>query len=755
MELIKTELRAESLAVEETLFHVANGYLGVRGSLEEGCPEGVLSIRGCYINGFYDTVELHYPEKFHGFPEQAQRMIRLPDVQTVRLWLDGEEFSPFHGELLDYRRALNTEEGVTRRQMHWRGRGGAVIVTVTRMASFARPELFLTLYEVESAGFEGEIKLVSGVDCAVFNHVDPSDPRLASDRRQNIFFEGAEVCGDYALARCRTGASGLALAVCQRHRLSAEGNADSRLTDTGFEIRLTARMRKGERLVLEKYTLLSDSRRQPDPAGYALAAAAECVSVGAAALLEEQRKFLSEFWSVARADISGCPEIREGMEFNLYQLLQSAGRDAVGSVAAKGLSGEGYEGHYFWDAEIYVLPFFLFTRPDIARLLLDFRYAGLESARRHARLLGHQSGALYPWRTITGSECSSYYPSGSAQYHITGDVAHSFLQYYRATGDLDYMAEKGAEVLLETARFWLGTGHYDRAGRFCIQTVTGPDEYTCLVNNNYYTNRCAQYNLRASVEVYEALERAGLHRAVQEKTGIDWEELDDFLRAADAMYLPYAEELDIHMQDDSFLDKPLWDIAATPKENFPLLLHYHPLFLYRHQVCKQADTVLAHFLFEEGVQESTMLHSYEYYERITTHDSSLSSCVFSIMASRLGFAGKAYRYFLDTVRADLDNVHGNTRDGLHIANLGGTWLALACGFAGLRLRADGLHFRFTLPAEWDGYSFCVRYRNSLLRLRVRRDAAEIILEQGEAVTVFVGDRQYSIHGTVAVEGVVG
>lgn len=765
MKLIRTGLHADSFQADETLFHVANGYLGVRGNLEEGRPEGFPTIRGCYINGFYDTVGIHYHEKLFGFPEDAQRLVNLPDVQTMRIFLNGEEFSPLFGDLLECERTLDTDDGVVKRRMRWRGAGGeTAALEITRMASFTRPELFLTVYSLLSEDFEGEVEIVSEVNCDVYNFVDKSDPRVASDSKKHLFFDRAEIIGgtDHvggaALARCHTGVSGLELAVCQKHLAASSGAAlgsgtaaipgaaagpgavasvQSRITESGFETRIAAHLSAGGRITVEKYTIMSDSRRQADPAWHALEMAEGCAAAGSVVLLEEQKAYLDKFWGTSRAEISGCPEICDDMEFNIYQLLQSAGRDAVGNVASKGISGEGYEGHYFWDTEIYIFPFFLFTQPEIAQNLLDFRCNTLGAAKEHARDMGHKKGALYPWRTISGGECSSYFPAGSAQYHITGDVAYSFIQYYYATGDLGYMAEKGAAVLLETARLWIDTGNYGRDGKFHIHDVTGPDEYTCIVSDNYYTNRCAQYNLRGAVEIYGLLKKAGLDGDVNRQTGFDERELDGFTRAAAAMALPYDEKLGIHMQDASFLDKPIWDIASTPKEDFPLLLHYHPLYLYRHQICKQADTILSHFLFEDGVPEEVMRRSYEYYEKITAHDSSLSSCVFSVMASRLGFTNEAYEFFLDAVRTDLDNTHGNTKDGLHIANLGGAWLSLVCGFAGLRLKADGLHFRFTLPEQWDGYTFRIRYHGSLLRAMVKRGCAELYLEGGKAITVFV------------------
>jgi len=737
MKLTRTKWDAKSLALDETLFHTANGYLGVRGCFEEGCPEGTATIRGCYINGVYDTVPLSYPERLFGFPEEAQRLVNLPDVQTMRLFLDGEEFSLFGGgDVLAYERVLDTDSGTVSRKIRWKSPKGATVdIEITRVASFVRQELFLTLYSVTSVDFDGEIELISSVDCNVSNFVDASDPRVASERLRHIFPKTAKFSRGVGVVECRTGVSDICIAICQQHCISRDADINTSVVDSGIETRIKTRLQPTDGFLVEKFTTLSDSRRQENPRTYAREVLADAVATGSEELLQEQSDFLADFWRGAKVEINGCSKLQDGMEFNMYQLLQSAGHDSITSVASKGISGEGYEGHYFWDTEIYIFPFFLYTRPQIAKNLLGFRYNTLDGARAHAAIMGHTRGALYPWRTISGSECSSFFPAGSAQYHLTGDVAHAFMQYYYATGDMDFMAAKGLEVLIETARLWLDAGNFGADGKFHIHSVTGPDEYTCCVSDNYYTNRCAQHNLWGAVEIYNLLKDAG--RLGQLKIAFDEQELADFTYAADEMFLPYDNDLGIHAQDSSFLQKPVWDLAATPKEKFPLLLHYHPLYLYRYQVCKQADTVLAHFLFEDGVTDDIMRRSYEYYDKITTHDSSLSGCVFGIMASRLGLGEKAYEYFVDTVCGDLDNIHGNTRDGLHVANLGGAWLAVVCGFAGLRLRNDGLYFRFTLPREWDAYSFHVRYRGSLLKVTVNRQGGGVELISGAAVPVII------------------
>jgi len=734
----------EKLLIDETLFHVANGYLGVRGNLEEGSDDPK-SIRGCYINGFYDSVELSYPERLYGFPQHAQRMINLPDVQTMKVLFNGNMLA----NAIECERELDTSLGITKRRMKYAVDSGYITATFIRMASFTHSELFLTLLEIEAENITGNLEIHAGIDCNVENYTNPDDPRVAAEAIKHFSMTKAEKLVDGGFVKCTTSGSGLDFAVVQRLKVS-NGQIEAGKTSDGIGIKVSSieinANAKGPEatIVIEKYTALSDSRRQSNPFKHAMEITEKCMTIGVESLIEEQKAYLDEFWNVAAIETEGFAEAQEALEFNLYQLLQSTGRDGLSSIAAKGISGEGYEGHYFWDSEIYIFPFFLFTKPEIAKSMLDYRYSILDGAKAHAEIMGHTKGALYPWRTISGSECSSYYPSGSAQYHINGDIAHAFMQYWYATADMDYMAHKGAEVLVETARLWLDVGHYDSKGKFNIHAVTGPDEYTCVINNNYYTNRCAQANLQGAADICKMLWQENAAEQVENATGITLEEVELFEKAAANMLLPYDEERNIHAQDDSFLEKRIWDISQTPKEKFPLLLHYHPLHLYRHQVCKQADTVLAHVLYEDGVEESTMLNSFNYYEKITTHDSSLSKCAFCIMASRLGMDDKAYDYFNDILWTDIKDLHGNVKDGLHTANLGGSWLAVVMGFAGMRINEKGLHFKFTQPEKWDKTSFRLRYLDCLLNIQMDCGKVTINLEEGKSVKIFIDETQFQL-----------
>ena len=418
---------------------------------------------------------------------------------------------------------------------------------------------------------------------------------------------------------------------------------DGQRAGQAFELEVAA----GQHLRLTKYGAYFSSRDYPaaELAGLARTALAAARSAGFEALCDAQQQYLADFWEHADVEIAGDDALQQGMRFNQFHLLQSVGRDGKTNIAAKGMTGEGYEGHHFWDTEIYIFPFFLYSKPEIARKLLEYRYAGLPKARERARELSHAKGALYPWRTIDGEECSAYFPAGTAQYHINADIAYSIKLYFEATGDIDYVAAAGLEIVLETARIWVGIGGYDRAGRFCINEVTGPDEYTALVNNNYYTNAMAQMHLRFAAEMADLLRtrRPTDFARIASAIALESFEAGEWLRAAGRMALPYDAALGIHEQEDSFLTKKAWDFAGTPKQNYPLLLNYHPLVIYRHQVCKQADVVLALLLLSDQFTLEDKKRDFDYYEAVTTHDSSLSSCIFSIIASEAGYVDQGLR----------------------------------------------------------------------------------------------------------------
>jgi alpha,alpha-trehalose phosphorylase len=722
-----------NVALLETLFTVGNGYIGMRGTHEEGAPA---ALEGTYLNGFFDTEPIRYPEAAFGLAHTNEFMLRVPNAKCVAVILDGERFSFDSGELLAYRRMLDLRAGVLERVIEWAAPSGKRLrIESRRLVSFTHRQVAAIEYRVTPLDAAGTVEFITGIDDQVSNMQAGADPRVGSAvSGPSLLLEKREHGCARSLVLQRTRHSGFLLATASHVELAgAHGVAAATADGQALKLRLA----QGQCAALTKYITYVTSRDFAEKKVEAQAhRELDAVRVtGFAALVAQQRAFLADYWRHADVEIEGDDALQQGVRFNQYHLLQSVGRDGKTNIAAKGVTGEGYEGHYFWDTEIYVFPYFLFNRPDIARGLLGYRYDGLAKARERAREMAHPRGALYPWRTIAGNECSAYFPAGTAQFHINADVAYSIRLYYQATGDLDFIAAMGAEIVLETARIWLGIGDYDRDGAFCLHCVTGPDEYTALVDNNYYTNAMARMHLRFAVQLAQLLaaERPQAWARLAAALSFDAGELARMQAAADAMKLPYDAALGIHPQDDSFLSKRPWDIAATPAEKFPLLLHFHPLVIYRHQVCKQADVVLALLLLSDEFTRDEKRRDFDFYERVTTHDSSLSSCIFSIIAAEVGHEDKAYRYFMETARLDLDDRHGNTGHGIHTAAMAGTWLGVACGFGGLRLHDGVAHFEPRLPARWRSYRFQVQLHGCWLQVRVCADGVEYTLAGGDAL----------------------
>lgn len=734
------------ILVDESLFFTGNGYLGVRGNFEEGLPAGQKTIRGTYINAFHDSVPIPYGEKHVAFPDTQQKLLNIIDAQTIELFFGDERFSLTAEGIVSFERRLHLDQGFSERIVEWRSPSGKNIkLTFKRLVSFIDQEVFIQRVEIESPDYTGPVRIVSTINGDVMNFVDENDPRVGSGHAKLLHVTHVEHTGQISYVECETTTTKLKTACAAVHYVSAPSYTRQDYQDAGL-IKAEFIFDFTGDAAFEKKNVFVDTLRHGNQLLTASFERQKNLSgKNFQAFLQEQIAYLHTFWQLSDVVISGDKAIQEGIRFNLFSLLQSTGRDCFSNIAAKGLSGEGYEGHYFWDTEIYMFPVFLMTQPEIAKRLLVYRYSILDFARDHAKEMGHRQGALFPWRTISGTECSSYYPSGSAQYHISADIAYSFIQYYLVTHDLEFIKDFGAELLFETARLWLDTGHFD-GECFKIDAVTGPDEYTCLVNNNYYTNVMAKHNLRWAAKLHHLLEEedSGALATVAKKVGLKSTEVALWKKAAAQMYLPYDVDRKINPQDDTFLQKAVWNLAATPKEEFPLLLHYHPLIIYRYQVCKQADTVLAHFLLEDEQSLETIRNSYQYYEKITTHDSSLSTCIFSIMASKLRDYEKAYQYFIETARLDLDNTHGNTKDGLHMANMGGTWLAIVFGFAGLRIKEDGISFSPALPGQWEGYCFSLHYQGRKLQLEKTVCQTIIKLLDGDRLTLKVFNRPYQL-----------
>ncbi|MGE5550110.1 MAG: glycoside hydrolase family 65 protein [Bacteroidota bacterium] len=737
-------LDLDKISLYESLFALGNGYIGTRGTFEEGLAVNG-SCEGTYLNGFYETSAITYGEIAYGYPEINQSMLNVTNGKVIQLYLEEEPLDMLTGEILFFRRVLDLRDGVLRRSLIWQSpRGKQARIETERLVSLVNPHLMSIAYAVTPLNFSGDVRIVSALDADVANTTAGADPRVGSSLVGRCLlvedkFNLNGVCG----YRQRAKSSGSIMACAMAHQVETGAACSTGGQENGdrLEVHFKASLARGQQLKIVKHVAYITTREcaADQVLPKALALVRRAAADGYAEIGRRQGEYLADFWRRSEVEIKGDPALLEGLRFNMFHLLQSVGRDGSTSIGAKGLTGEGYNGHYFWEAETYILPFFLHTQPEIARQLLTFRHHTLDKARRRARQMSHPRGALFPWRTIDGDECSAYYPAGTAQYHINADIALALRKYIEATDDSEFLADKGAEILFETARLWadLGTFSAKKGGRFCLNGVTGPDEYTAIVDNNFYTNLMARENLLYACQVADWLRRnrAREYDALAARLGLTEEEIGFWRRAAEGMYLPYDEELRIHPQDDTFLAKKAWDFARTPADRYPLLLHYHPLVIYRHQVCKQADVVLALFLQGDKFTIEEKRRDYDYYEPLTTHDSSLSPSIFSIVASEIGYRDKAYDYFLRSARMDLDDLYGNTDSGIHAANMAGSWMALVNGFGGMRTHGGMLQFRPYLPAGWREYSFRVTFRGRLIEVTVNAGEVQYELLEGDPLDI--------------------
>jgi alpha,alpha-trehalose phosphorylase len=597
--------------------------------------------------------------------------------------------------------------------------------------------------------FNGNLEIISSINADTHNQDAGDDPRVGSHLPRNCFtVQSMEDDGDRLSLTAKTISTGFLISCAVLHEINVPARRITAHLEKEITTIYTVPCIRGERLIFTKWISYHTDKSaggSPEPLSLtAVRYVRDAAEAGYEKIKEEQRNFCGNYWHHTDIEIGGDARLQQGLRFNSFQLIQSVGRDGKTSISAKGLSGEGYEGHYFWDTETFVLPYFLYNNPEICRNLLKYRYSLLDSSRERAREMAHKRGALFPWRTIGGGECSAYFPAGTAQYHINADIAVAIEKYVQAADDIDFLLKYGAEMLFETARLWEDLGHYsaEKNGHFCIDCVTGPDEYTALVNNNFYTNIMARENLRYASAVYVLMEKQypGVLKQLADRIALDKSEPEAWARAAGLMYLPYDDQEKINLQDDSFMQKAEWDFQNTPKENYPLLLHYHPLVIYRHKVLKQADTILADFILDKYMTKEQIRQDYEYYEPRTTHDSSLSACIYSIAACQIGLTGKAYEHFTGSLREDLDNGKKNTKDGLHIANMAGTGMCVINGFAGIRQHDTTLIINPQKPRDWSGYSFMIRFRKRLIRLEVREEEAELRLLEGEPISVFLNGK---------------
>jgi alpha,alpha-trehalose phosphorylase len=740
--LVEQRLDLSLLAQSESIFALSNGHIGLRGNLDEGDPHG---LPGSYLNSVYEVRPLPYAEAGYGFPDDGQTVINVTNGKIIRLLIDDEPFDIRYGTLHSHERILDLRAGTLTRQVEWSSPAGARIkVTSVRMVSLTQRAIAAISYTVEPV--DSKLRLVLQSELVANEELPAAgkDPRLSAILQSPLVSEQHESYDGNpprALLVHKTRVSGLRIAAGMSHEITGLAKMATRhesYPDLG-RTTVATQVAPGEQLHIVKYIGYgwSSGRSRPalvDQVVGALAAAHLTTWDG---LLAEQQQYLDEFWEGADVEVDGDAEIQQAVRFGLFHILQAGARAEFRPIAAKGLTGTGYDGHTFWDTESFVLPVLMYTHPSAAADALRWRHSVLDDARQHATDL-NLSGAAFPWRTIRGQECSGYWPAGTAAFHINADIADAVIRYLDATEDVAFETEVGLELLVETARLWRSLGQHDAMGRFRIEGVTGPDEYSAVKDNNIYTNLMAQRNLACAADLAVRMP------ADADRLGVSTEEAAAWRDAAAAMFIPFDERLGVHPQHEGFTDYAKWDFKNTPEDHYPLLLHYPYFQLYRKQVVKQADLVLAMYMRSEAFTAEEKARNFAYYEPITVRDSSLSACTQSVVAAEVGQLDLAHDYLAEAALMDLRDVEHNTSDGVHMASLAGAWMALVAGFGGMRAGTGVLSFNPHLPGGLTELKFRLRYRGRKLKVTIGADRAKYELIDGEPLALIHHGKEFKL-----------
>lgn len=742
--------------VVSSLLALSNGYLGIRGDMGIRLRQ---DSRGTYLNGLHETWAINHAEDAYGLARIGQSMVTLPDGTALDLEINGHAITDDGaGAILGYTRVLDIKSATLHQAFVWKSPDGARF-DVRQRSTVSLVDAHIAAVELSVTPLDkgGKVVITSSVDSPLTPPMVVAEGvtlELDDPRKANKQIEGAvgltdvEQSATGGVIEYQVQASQMAAAVAVSNTATLGGSqievhAAQTLPMASAAWETAADVGAGSTLSLTKVlSYARDDLFEEHPGNPAPEAADALAQTDAepTSLFRTQRDAAHTLWETADVVITqdgsadtrpgnitdyparGAASLQATIRWCLFQILQSSIKLQDSGVPAKALTGSGYDGHYFWDAEIYVLPYLVYANPQAARDLLHYRYLTLPAARRRAKEMD-EDGALFPWRTIAGPESSAYYPAGTAQYHINAAVAYAVNQYLNATGDTDFLRDEAIDILVETARMWLSLGFvHGPDGKFHIHGVTGPDEYTAVVNDNMYTNVMAQANLRNAAKWLRRIETddPGHYEVVLRRLLLSADEIASFGATADIMSIPWNDALGLHPQDEAFLNKQRWDFDGTPQDKYPLLLNYHPLVIYRHQVLKQSDTVLALYLLSSQFTDEEKRADFEYYDSITTGDSSLSAAAQAIMAAEVGHQNLAAQYFEKLLGVDIADLHHNTDAGLHIASLGGTWSALIMGFAGLRDDTGTLRFSPRLPGNWTSMRFTLMRGGYPLDVEVSR-----------------------------------
>jgi len=732
--------------VTESVMSLGNGHMGLRGNFAENYTGD--SLQGTYIAGVY------YPDKTivgwwkNGYPEYFAKIANAANFIGINLQIDGTEIDLNKVDFSNFKRVLNMKKAFLERSFTVELENNRVEIIEKRFLNQKNKELAAVKYQVRPLAQDAEIVLIPHLDGDVKNE----------DANYNEFFwEGLKKKNNKgkALLSMKTRKSDFVVATAMNWDLNKKERKVELLTGPGDENyvgnKITLKAAAGEKIELNKYIAVCTSRDYEEnlvsKKAEKKAAAAEFR--GYEDLFTEHKEAWAKIWQESDIKIKGDPEAQQGIRFNIFHLNQTyTGHDPRLNIGPKGFTGEKYGGLTYWDTEAYCLPFYLATHSeDVSRNLLLYRYNHLEKAVENADKLG-LDGALYPMVTINGEECHNEWEITFEEIHRNGAIAHAVKDYVDYTGDEEYIKEYGIPVLAQISRFWADRAHFNsHKDKYMILGVTGPNEYENNVNNNWYTNRIAVWTLNYTLENLEQIKKNDPAKYEEWISELELEdsELELWQDMTEKMYYPYLEEFDVYSQQDGYLDKEQKLVSDLEEEDIPLHKNWSWDKILRSPYIKQADVLQGIYYFKEDFDRASIARHYDFYEPRTVHESSLSPCIYSLLAADLEREEKAYQLYLRTARLDLDNYNTDTDDGLHITSMAGTWMSIVKGFAGFKVQNDQVEFRPFLPEAWDGFNFMIIFRGRRIKVNVEQEETTFYLEAGADLKIKVYGQDYLLN----------
>jgi maltose phosphorylase len=753
--IIENDFKDENNKVSESIFSLGNGYMGQRANFEEGYSGS--SLQGTYMAGIY------YPDKTrvgwwkNGYPEYFAKVLNSTNWIGIDIYIGDEKLDISKCDVSEFSRILNMKEGFLYRTFIARLKDGNEIkIEAKRFLSIVDKEIGAIEYSITNLNFNGDITISPYLDGDIKNEDSNYDEKfwdeiskLSEDKNSYLTMKTKK--SNFYLC------SGMKYDIFKddtKVKFNAQVNEKEKFI--GNTIRLN--LNKNEKVTIFKYVANVTSRdvNIDDIQSVTKNILNRAYDKGFYKLLEEHAKAWDKKWKESDIIITGDLAAQQAIRFNIFQLNQTyTGEDDRLNIGPKGFTGEKYGGSTYWDTEAYCIPFYLSTaNQKISKNLLIYRYKQLEKAKENAKKLGYKKGALYPMVTMNGEECHNEWEITFEEIHRNGAIAYAIYNYVNYTGDKDYLTEYGLDVLVEISRFWEERVNYsDAKGKYVILGVTGPNEYENNVNNNWYTNRIAAWTMEYTLEVLIKLkdEAPQKYDDCIKKLKLEECEINKWKDIIKNMYYPMDEKLNIFLQQDGYMDKEQILVKDLPKENLPLGKRWSWDRILRSCFIKQADVLQGLYFLEHLYDDNTIRRNYEFYEPRTVHESSLSPCIHSILASRLGMNYKAYEMYLQTSRLDIDNYNDDTEDGCHITSMAGTWMSIVEGFGGLKVKNDVLTLNPSIPEKWETFSFNIMYRGFLLKIRVEKNHVKISNDSDKEIQVVVKDNLYTILGKKAIE----